>query len=273
MITRRFLTTPALARLVGYYRGSTPVIEGFFQEQSDSSVLLRIDEQGPRLVLSIRQQDRDPEEMPTDIPTEHAFVLLASCAGKLSFDQSRLALEGGQEVLVQRFEGSDAFARIGVTFPDREAADGFVAPIWFGSEVTDDAAYTNRGLALVGIPRLGELSVSDAALDAIMDALEAVPEPVRRDVGQGAASEPPQNTATTLGDAMDDALVGTDEDEAVHDAEPADASDGQAHVGAADQRLARSERRFGRYRAGHPITRAGPGRHGQAMEVDAAAGS
>ena len=179
MITRRFLVTPALARLVSYYRGSAPVIEGFFQEPSDRSVLLRIDRQGPKLVLSIPHRDQDPEETAADIPTEHALVLLSSCAGKLSFNQSGLTLEGGQEVLVQRFNGPHAFARICVTFPDRETVDQFVRPVWFGGEVTDDAALTNRGLALGGIPRLGELSISDLALDAIMDVLESQPKPAQ----------------------------------------------------------------------------------------------
>ena len=42
MITRRFLVTPALARLIGASRGANPVVEGFFQPASDRSV-----EQGP----------------------------------------------------------------------------------------------------------------------------------------------------------------------------------------------------------------------------------
>ena len=42
MITRRFLVTPALARLIGASRGANPVIEGFFQPTSDRRV-----EQGP----------------------------------------------------------------------------------------------------------------------------------------------------------------------------------------------------------------------------------
>ena len=179
MITRRFLVTPALARLVSYYRGSTPVIEGFFQEPSDRSVLLRIDRQGPKLVLSIPHRDQDPEETAADIPTEHALVLLSSCAGKLSFNQSGLTLEGGQEALVQRFNGFHAFATVSVTFPDRKSADGLVCPVWFGAEVTDDTALTNRGLALGGMPRLGELSISDLALNAIMDVLESQPKPAQ----------------------------------------------------------------------------------------------
>jgi hypothetical protein len=130
-------------------------------------------------VLSIPHRDQDPEETAADIPTEHALVLLSSCAGKLSFNQSGLTLEGGQEVLVQRFNGPHAFATICVTFPDRETVDQFVRPVWFGGEVTDDAALTNRGLALGGIPRLGELSISDLALNAIMDVLESQPKPAQ----------------------------------------------------------------------------------------------
>ena len=222
MITRRFLVTPALARLVSYYRGSTPVIEGFFQEPSDRSVLLRIDRQGPKLVLSIPHRDQDPEETAADIPTEHALVLLSSCAGKLSFNQSGLTLEGGQEVLVQRFNGPHAFATICVTFPDRESVDQFVRPVWFGGEVTDDAALTNRGLALGGIPRLGELSISDLALNAIIDVLESQPKPAQ-ELGRADVAGPLRATTDLPPEVLSPLAAGEDGTNSADSSEERDA--------------------------------------------------
>ncbi len=256
MITRRFLVTPALARLVSYYRGSTPVIEGFFQEPSDRSVLLRIDRQGPKLVLSIPHRDQDPEETAADIPTEHALVLLSSCAGKLSFNQSGLTLEGGQEVLVQRFNGPHAFATICVTFPDKKSVDQFVRPVWFGGEVTDDAALTNRGLALSGIPRLGELSISDLALNAIMDVLESQPKPAQEpgaaDVAgpSRAATDLPPEVLSPLTVGMERSIFDTGED----GTNSADSSEERDTLAATNSRPRSSSARF---QNGLSIIRAG----------------
>ena len=39
-----------------------------------------------------------------------------------------------------------------VEFTDDESADAFVAPDWFGREVTEDGRYTNASLARYGWP-------------------------------------------------------------------------------------------------------------------------
>ena len=39
-----------------------------------------------------------------------------------------------------------------VEFTDEAAADAFVAPSWFGAEVTDDAGFKNQSLAVHGRP-------------------------------------------------------------------------------------------------------------------------
>ena len=40
-----------------------------------------------------------------------------------------------------------------VEFPSREASETFIAPSWFGREVTYDEAYKNKNLACHGVPR------------------------------------------------------------------------------------------------------------------------
>ena len=86
-------------------------------------------------------------------------------------------------------------------------------PAWFGSEVTDDDAYSNRGLALSGIPRLGEVSITDPALNSIMDLLEKQPKPAR-DAGSEAApagseAELAPETLSALTEGMERAIAGT----------------------------------------------------------------
>jgi CYTH domain-containing protein len=44
-----------------------------------------------------------------------------------------------------------------IEFPDAAAADRFIAPGWFGPEVTEDDRYKNRRLATDGLPRSGEV--------------------------------------------------------------------------------------------------------------------
>ena len=39
-----------------------------------------------------------------------------------------------------------------IEFSDEAAADAFVAPPWFGREVTDDPRYRNAALAIEGLP-------------------------------------------------------------------------------------------------------------------------
>ena len=225
MITRRFLVAPALARLIRYYRGSAPVTEGFFEQRSGRSVLLRIRGRATQLVLITPRHEQDPDESITDIPAEHALTLLVSCAGKVSFEESSLVLTDGQEALVRRFNGLSVFATATVGFADRDTADRFVMPAWFGSEVTDDDAYTNRGLALSGIPRLGEVSITDPALNAIMDLLEKQPKTARDPAADlapaGTEAELAPETLSALTEGMERAIAGTILDESAEAAAPA----------------------------------------------------
>ena len=251
MITRRFLVTPALARLIGASRGTTPVIEGFFQPASDRSLCLRIDRRGPRLILSAPREAHDPEDDATDIPAEHARVLLAACAGTLLFEQSSLTLASGRQGLVRRFKAPHECATIDVAFPDRDAADRFARPLWFGPELTDDTAGTNRGLALGGMPQPGPLSLADAALEALIDLFETPPQPgVEQE--PGFAADPADVTAPPGGPA--DQGLGAAE-RAGDDAVPA----------------ARPRSSFARFQNGHALAHPGPGRSAQGRERAAGA--
>jgi CYTH domain-containing protein len=57
--------------------------------------------------------------------------------------------EDGSVIELDVFEGAlSGLAVVEVEFDDRRAAESFMAPYWFGAEVTDDPAYKNQRLAL-----------------------------------------------------------------------------------------------------------------------------
>jgi CYTH domain-containing protein len=65
----------------------------------------------------------------------------------------RMQLDCGHVAELDLFDGALAGRRIvEVEFPDDETADAFVAPGWFGREVTEDRRYTNASLAERGWP-------------------------------------------------------------------------------------------------------------------------
>ena len=273
MITRRFLVAPALARLICHHGGSSPVIEGFFEQRSGRNVLLRVDGRAAHLVLATSRPSGDPDEAETAIPLEHATVLLASCPGKISFEQSNLVLDDGQEALLRCFKGLNAFATASVSFPDGDTAARFVMPVWFGSEVTDDGAYANHALALDGIPRLGEVSISDSALNAVLDLIEKQPKAARAQAvapsesAPAASPELSEETLSVLAQGMERAIAGAAEDGA---GEGGGSGDDPAECqprGASVLPRARSEGSLGRFRHGFPTARLGNGRDHQGQDA------
>lgn len=202
MYTRRFIMSPALTRLVRWYRGSTGICEGHFNERPGRRVSLRIEGAVAHLILSVPHGAGDPHEIPVRIPVEHAWTLLESCPGRISFEQSSLLLPDGNEVIARLFKDRQEIVTLAVTFPDREAAESFTVPSWFGMEVTDD--YANRDLALNGLPQLEDFSVPDAALQALMNVLESQPDQTtERASGPGL----PQAAAIGLLEGLDQAIA------------------------------------------------------------------
>jgi CYTH domain-containing protein len=169
---RRFLIAPSLARLVRKERGATRIVEGYFPAQSGRSSHVLVDGNQCHLVLATTGPEGAPMEERTEVPRGHAEALLDVCAGKAVFDRARLALPGGREAQVDRFSTPGPFDLVSVEFEGDEEAGRFYAPAWFGPEVTGQGAYDRRAIALEGLPPAGEASLSNGALDALLDALE-----------------------------------------------------------------------------------------------------
>jgi CYTH domain-containing protein len=193
-IDRRFLVARSLARLIRKERGTAArAVEGYFAAQGDRTHFVSIEPGHCHLVLATRSAEGARVEERTEVPRAQAEALLDVCSGKLAFDRSRVSV-GDREAFLDRFMAPGPFDLLTVGFETRAEADAFDAPAWFGAEVTDDPAYEKRSFALTGVPALGEVALSDAALDALLDTLEGRAEaaparPQPRANGDGRSSE------------------------------------------------------------------------------------
>ena len=183
---RRFLVAPSLARLVRKERGSAAVTEGYFATQSgrNSHVLL---EGGQYQLVLVSAGPGGAVEERTDVPRAHADALLDVCAGQVVYERASVAIGGGREALIDRFAQPGQLDLISVEFANSGEAQAFAPPLWFGEDVTDDEAYDRRRIALSGVPAArGVPALSDAALDALLDALEGRPSATRVSMPTGA---------------------------------------------------------------------------------------
>ena len=171
-IIRRFLLAPSFARLVRKERGSVRMTEGYFPTQSGRNSHVLVEAGQCHLVLVTPEDGAVPGEERTEVPRAHADALLDVCAGKTVYERTRIAIGGGREALVDRITHPGALDLVSVEFDDRDAAATFLSPPWFGPETTADAGFDRRAIALGGLPAAGEVALSNAALEALLDMLE-----------------------------------------------------------------------------------------------------
>jgi CYTH domain-containing protein len=171
-LVRRFLVAPSLVRLVRKERGAARISEGYFAPQAGRVSYVRVDGQNCHLVLVTSAPDGSASEERTDVPRAHGDALMDVCSGKAAYDRTGIALGGGREALVDRYAVPGELDLISVSFDGPEEAGGFSVPAWFGPEVTGDAAYDRHAIALQGPPQPGEVALSNAALEAVLDLVE-----------------------------------------------------------------------------------------------------
>jgi CYTH domain-containing protein len=167
-ITRRFLLSASLGRLIRKECGTELVTEGHFPTHSDRHSHVRVENGHSYLVLT---SPGDGAEDSTELPGAHAQALLDVCRGKVVFERSRLPLNGKQ-TSIERFTTPGLLDLVRVEFASQTEADAFTPPVWFGDEVTEDESHSNRTIAMSGLPPAAEAAVSDAALHALLDVIE-----------------------------------------------------------------------------------------------------
>ncbi|GJD73773.1 CYTH domain-containing protein [Methylobacterium goesingense] len=171
-LVRRFLVAPALVRLIRKERGAARISEGYFAPQAGRVSYVRVDGQTCHLVLVTSAPDGTTSEERTDVPRAHGDALMDVCSGKAAYDRTGIALGGGREALVDRYSVPGELDLLSVSFDGPDEAGGFAVPAWFGPEVSGDAAYDRHAIALQGPPQPGEIALSNAALDAVLDLVE-----------------------------------------------------------------------------------------------------
>ena len=167
-VVRRFLVAPSLVRLLRKERGGSRITEGYFAPQGGRTSFVRIDGQQCQLVLVAGATGEER----TDVPRAHGDALLDVCPGKAAYERTTVALGGGRDVLVDRYVTPAGLDLASVAFDDQGSADAFAAPAWFGPEVSADASYERHAIALSGVPQAAEVTLGNAALDAVLDLIE-----------------------------------------------------------------------------------------------------
>jgi CYTH domain-containing protein len=171
-IVRRFLLAPSFARLARKERGSQRVTEGYFATQSGRNSHVLVESGQCHLVLVTPEDGAAPSEERTEVPRAHADALLDVCPGKTVYERTRISVGNGREALVDRITHPGTLDLVSVEFDDRDEAAAFPAPAWFGPEVTADPSFDRRAIALEGMPPVGDIPLSNAALETLLDTLE-----------------------------------------------------------------------------------------------------
>jgi CYTH domain-containing protein len=130
-------------------------IEQAYIAIDDTGTEVRIRRRAEETSLTIkggRGRSRAEEELEID---PGRFERLWQLSGGRSLEKTRyeIAGEGGLTIELDLYGGVlEGLATAEVEFPSEDAAERFVAPSWFGQDVTDDDAYKNRRLAVDGRP-------------------------------------------------------------------------------------------------------------------------
>ncbi|SCY30991.1 hypothetical protein [Microvirga guangxiensis] len=167
---RRYLIASSLARLIRKERGGNRIAEGHFPNQADRSSFVIVDGDKGSLVL-VHAGPNGPTEERTEVPRAHAEALLDVTPGKIDYLMTHLTV-GTRDVQIARFVTPGPLDMIAVSFESEEEARDFRPLSWFGPDVTSDAAYQNRAIALNGAPQVPEVPLTNAALNSLLDTLE-----------------------------------------------------------------------------------------------------
>lgn len=169
-IIRTFRVSHALARLLHKFGNPVRITEGHFATEPGSESFVRLEGDQCDLVL-VHQSGREPLEEKTRVPAKQGEILLDVCAGRIDLDRVNFPLNG-RRISLDRLFQPEPIDFAWMAFERQEEADNFDAPVWFGPEVTSDAAFQNHNIALGGVPAGDEVELSNAALNSILDELE-----------------------------------------------------------------------------------------------------
>lgn len=122
----------------------------------DGDTEVRVRRADDRCVMTVKG-GRGRERTEVEFPIERSrFDELATLDSerRILKHRHRIELEGGLVAELDRFGGDlSGLDLVEVEFDNSADADAFVAPSWFGPEVTDRAGWSNAELATNGLPQ------------------------------------------------------------------------------------------------------------------------
>jgi CYTH domain-containing protein len=170
---RRFLIAPSLVRLIQKERFIVRhVVEGYFAPTPQRTHFVRVEPGGGCNIVLQTFGPEGPAEERTKISPTQAEALLDVCAGRIAYRRTHVRIAPGLDALLDRLEHPGVLDLIVVEFDDPESAKEFVAPGWFGPEVTADAAYRRSAIAVEGLSDTDVVQVDNASVIALIDTLE-----------------------------------------------------------------------------------------------------
>jgi CYTH domain-containing protein len=169
---RRFLLAPSLARLMLREQSTARMVEGHFPASQGRLSYVLFEDNACSLVLISNPGSPDEEEERTEVPGKQGQFLLEVCAGTLVYHRAKVPVGGGREALVSSYSIPGPLSLIEVELDDRQQADAFVPPIWFGPEVSDNEGFDHNAMATAGLPAQPIVPLTDAALNAVLDILD-----------------------------------------------------------------------------------------------------
>jgi CYTH domain-containing protein len=150
-IERKFLVDRVPADLGAY--PSTRIEQGYLAITDDAEVRLR--RAGPKTVLTIKSsgdRERVEEELELD-PDRFATLWPLTAERRLEKTRYAIPIDDDHTIELDVYEGDlQGLVIAEVEFETADAASAFVAPSWFGREVTEERGYKNQRLATRGSP-------------------------------------------------------------------------------------------------------------------------
>jgi CYTH domain-containing protein len=171
-VSRRFQIAPSLARLIQKSFVPARVTEGHFPPHSERQSYVRLDNRQATLILTTFDGNPEVAEETTSLPSVHAQALLKVCTGTVVIERSAVPLPS-MHAFVDRFVAPGPLDLVSVEFATSTEAAGFQPPLWFGMEVSTEDRFLNREIALFGLPPVEEAEVSNIALEAVLDFVDA----------------------------------------------------------------------------------------------------
>lgn len=149
-IERKFLLSE-LPDWLGECR-SERIEQGYLALEAGVEVRLRAAGDARRLTVK-RGDGRSREEVEVELGREQFDELWPLTSGRRVLKRRHFRPIDGGTFEIDVFEGDlEGIAVVEMEFDSEEAADAFAPPEWVGAEVTGDARYANRRLAVAGRP-------------------------------------------------------------------------------------------------------------------------